>query len=169
HRAWNAWQVTLQFRIAVNPMFGIFLLDCRGFRCVGDLTIALHHAERSGNATSRTERKHRRRGHLGVRVGIHALLHHCSRTRFVRLQVPVRFVVGLPDTAEVGLAVGTYLVNGLLSSPVSANPKANPPHPAVHIVAGLDPRPCAKARSAARAPASNAVMPKFPSWHRGSL
>src|SRR5437762_2761643 len=33
-----------------------------------------------------------------------------------------------------------YLPNGLLSSPASAKPRANPPHPAVHCVAGSGPR-----------------------------
>src|SRR5207249_369803 len=49
--------------------------------------------------------EHRCRGHLYVIVGVHAVLHYGSRTRFVCLQIPVSFVKSLPDPAEVGLAV----------------------------------------------------------------
>ena len=52
-----------------------------------------------------------------------------------------------------------YLCTGFVSAPLSANPAANPPHPAVHRVAGSGPRPSANACSIARSPASNPGSP----------
>jgi hypothetical protein len=102
HRARNARQVTFQFRIAVNPVIGVLLLDRQRFGCVRDLTVALHDTKRSGHAPDGAERNDGGRGHPRVLIRIDARLRHGARARLVGLQVPVRFVIGLPDSAEVG-------------------------------------------------------------------
>ncbi len=104
HRARNARQVTLQFRVAVNPVFRVLLLDQQGFRLVGDLPVALHDAERSRHGARGAERENRRRRHPRIVIRINARLRDGAGKRRMRLQIPVGFVIGLPDAAEVGLA-----------------------------------------------------------------
>ena len=101
HRARNARQEALDFRIAVQPVVEVLLLPLRRPRLVRDL-VALDHAEVGGYPADRAQRNDRRRQHRHVLV--HAGLGH-HRTRGVGLEVPVRAVVGLPDAAEVGLPV----------------------------------------------------------------
>src|SRR6266516_3461099 len=105
HGARNARQITLQLRVPVNPVLSVLFLDRRRFGCVGNLTIALHHTDRSGNTAGCAQCEHWCRGHLGVIVRVHAPLSDRSRTRFVRLQIPMGFIKNLPDSAEVGFAV----------------------------------------------------------------
>ena len=104
HRTRNARQVTLQLRVAVNPVLSILLLDQQGFWLVGDLSVALHDAERSGYRARGTEREDRRCRHPRVVIRINARLCDGGGKRRMRLQIPVRFVIGLPDAAEVRLA-----------------------------------------------------------------
>ena len=74
HRARNAGQVTLQFRVAVDPVLGILLFDQQGFRLVGDLPVALHDSERSGYGGRGAKRENRRCRHPSVVIRINAWL-----------------------------------------------------------------------------------------------
>ena len=56
----------------------------------------------ASNSGGRSECQHRCGGHARVLVGIDTLLRHSAWARLVGLQVPMRFVIGLPDSAEVG-------------------------------------------------------------------
>ena len=86
-------------------MLAVLLFDGGGFRPVRDLAVTLHDAEGPGHACRGTQGDNRRRRDLGVLVVVDALLHDHSRARFVRLEVPMGLVEGLPHPAEVGLAV----------------------------------------------------------------
>jgi hypothetical protein len=108
-----------EFRVAVDPVLRILLLDRQGLGLVGELPVALHDPERSGDAARGAQRKNRRGGHPRIVIGVNALLGDRAGTRGMSLQVPVGFVVGLPDAAEVGLALdaggarGRRLARGL--------------------------------------------------------
>ena len=105
HRPRDAREITLELRIPVDPVFSVLLLFSQRFRLVRNLTVTLHHAERPGNAGGRAEGEHRCGGHLNVRVGEHALLHHRSGMRLMSLEIPIGLVHHLPNAIEVGLAV----------------------------------------------------------------
>ncbi len=104
-RARDARQIAFELRIAVDPVCRVLRLPRRGRRRVRNLPVALHHADRSRNDRGRAEREHGSRGDLGVGIWIDAALCHGAGARVVRLQVPVRLVVGLPHAADVRLAV----------------------------------------------------------------
>src|SRR5438034_5605657 len=110
HGAWNARQIALQLRVPVNPVLRVLFFDRRRFGCVRDLTIALHHTDRSRNAAGCAQCEHWCRRDLDVIIRVHAPLRDRCRTRFVRLQIPMGFVKSLPDSAEIGFAV--YCASG---------------------------------------------------------
>ena len=89
----------LDLRVSIHPVLQILLLPRGGPRLVRNL-LALDDAETRGHPADGAEAHHGRGEHDGV--GQEAGLAH-ERTRRVRLQVPVRRVVRLPDAAEIGL------------------------------------------------------------------
>ncbi len=101
HGARHARQVAEDLRVAIQPVRGVLPLPLRRPRSIRDL-VAHDHAEAAGRPADRAEGEHRgsRHGDVGVDAG---LAHHGARD--VRLQVPVRGVVRLPDPAEIRLAV----------------------------------------------------------------
>ena len=83
----NAWQITLHFRIQLHPVLSVFLLFFRCPRLVRNL-VALDYTRPAGNAESRAESSHRSWG------------------RRMILNVPVGRVECLPNTIQVGFAIG---------------------------------------------------------------
>ena len=107
HCPWNARQITLQLRIAINPVCSVLLLYRSRLGFVRNFPVTLHHAERSRHTRRSTEREHGRCRHAGEFIfRINTGLCHGPGACFVSLQVPMRLIVGLPNTAEVRLAVG---------------------------------------------------------------
>jgi hypothetical protein len=96
--------------VAVDPVFRVLLPDRQGFRLV---PVALHDAERSRDGAGGAERENRRGRHPRVVIRIDASLGDRGGKRRMRLQIPVGFVVGLPDAAEVGLAFDAGWPRGL--------------------------------------------------------
>src|SRR5712691_10472930 len=107
HPARRSWQITLQLRTAIDPVCGILLFDLQRFGRVWDPAIALYHPNRSRYATGSPERQRGCRGHLRVLVRVDSRLRHCAWAGLVSLEIPVRFVVGLPDAAEIWFADDT--------------------------------------------------------------
>ena len=87
-------------------MLSVLHLDLRRLCLVRNLSVVPDDADRYGHAGCGTERKHGRRGHARVLVGIDALLHDCTRSRFMGLKIPMCFVERLPDSAEIRLTIG---------------------------------------------------------------
>src|SRR5260370_9539633 len=99
--------VPLQSRIAVTPVFRCLLLDYQSFGLVGNLSIVLHNAKRSGHGARGAERENGRGRHSRIVIGINTRLGDGAGKRRVRLQIPVGLIIGLPDAAEVRLAANT--------------------------------------------------------------
>ena len=106
HCPWNAGQVTLQLRIAVDPVCAVLLFHRGRFWFVRNFATVLDHTHRSRYSGRGTKREHGCCRHASEFIArINTGLRHRSCACFVSLQVPIRFIVGLPDAAEVGLAV----------------------------------------------------------------
>ena len=95
----------IQFRVAVDPVVSVVLSLCRRFRRVWDLAVAFDNAQRRRHPTGRAQREDGRGGYARVLVRVDTGLSDSPGTRFVCLQIPVRFVERLPDTVEVWMAV----------------------------------------------------------------
>jgi len=90
---------TLDLWIAIQPVFLVFLFSRSGPGLIRN-RVAFDDTETSGNPADRTQREHGGREHHGV--GQQARLRH-HRSGLVRQKVPVRSVVSLPNSIEIGL------------------------------------------------------------------
>ena len=104
HRARNARQVALELGIAVYPMLSVLPLHRRRFRLVRNLAVTFHDANRRRNAGGGAERHHGRSSDLRILVRVNAPLRHHSCSRAVGLQIPICFVIGLPNAIEIRFA-----------------------------------------------------------------
>src|SRR5262249_34180743 len=84
--AWDARHVALDFRVACQPVCPVFVSFGQRFRPVRNLP-ALNDTHSRGHAERGTQRRHR------------------SLTRGVVLDIPIRGIEGLPDSAQIGFTV----------------------------------------------------------------
>ena len=83
----------------------VVLLLYQGIRDIWNLTVTVDYPDRPGHTARRAKRQGRGRRHLGEVVGIDARLHHRTRPGLVSFQVPVGFVIGLPNPTKIRPAI----------------------------------------------------------------
>src|SRR5262249_27729816 len=68
HRARDARQVAFELRVAIDPVFAIFLLYRRGFGLVRNVAVALDDTDRAWHAAGRAKSEHGCRRHASIGI-----------------------------------------------------------------------------------------------------